>query len=87
MKPSNFTSFPYLSILKDSDSETIARNIMIILERTGDEFRPLSWEEYREERLKDRNFSNREKAIFEEVIPFCESANTAVLFCKHWASV
>ena len=60
---------------------------MKILKRTGDEFRPITWEEYKEERLKDGNFSDREKSIFENVIPYCKSADTAVLFCKTWVSV
>ncbi len=87
MKPSNFTSYPWSSVLQNSESETIAQNVMKVLKRTGDEFRPLSWEEYKEERLKDGNFSDREKSIFENVIPYCKSADTAVLFCKTWVSV
>ncbi len=86
MKPSNFTSYPWSSVLQNSESETIAQNIMKILKRTGDEFRPITWEEYKEERLKDGNFSDREKSIFENVISYCKSADTAVLFCKTWAS-
>ncbi len=87
MKPSNFTSYPWSSVLQNSESETIAQNVMKVLKRTGDEFRLLFWEEYKEERLKDGNFSDREKSIFENVIPYCQSADTAVLFCKTWATV
>jgi len=84
MKPSNFTSFPFGSVLQNSESETIALNIMKILKRTGDEFRSLSWEEYKSERLKDGNFSDREHPIFEKVIRYCKSADTAILFSEEW---
>ena len=87
MKPSNFTSYPWSSVLQNSESETIALNVMKILSRTGNEFRPITWEEYKEERLKDGYFSDREKSIFENVIPYCKSADTAVLFSKSWVSV
>ena len=85
MKPSNFTDYPWSSVLQNSESETIAQNIMKILKRTGNEFRPLYWEEYKEERLKDGNFSSNEKSIFESVITYCKSPQTAILFSKTWA--
>lgn len=82
--PSNFTGHPFGSVLQNSESETIARNIMIILERTGNTFRELTWEEYKSERLKDKEFSEREKIFFEKVIDYCKSADTAKCFCKDW---
>ena len=85
MKPSNFTSNPMGSVLRKSEFETVAQNIMLILKRTGDVFRELTWEEYKEERLKDRNFSEREKQYFDGVIGYCNSADKAVLFCNNWA--
>ena len=60
---------------------------MVILKRTGDEFRPLEWEEYKQERLKDKNFSEYEKKYFDKVIPYCKSADTAVLFSNSWLPV
>ena len=60
--PSDFKVFPWSSVSKNSETETIAQNIMIILSRTGNEFRELSWDEYKEERLKDGGFSDRERA-------------------------
>jgi len=87
MKPSNFATFPWMSILKNSESEVVALNIMRILKRTGDEFRPLSWTEYKEERMKDGNFSVVEKPYFDKVISYCKSADTAALFSKVWANV
>lgn len=82
--PSNFMSFPMGSVLKNHESEVIARNIMAILNRTGNTFRELTWEEYSKERKKDGNFSEREKGYFDDVIKYCKSADTAVCFCEDW---
>ena len=84
MKPSNFTNYPWASKAQNAESEIIARNIMVILKRTGDQFRPLSWEEYSVERQKDGNFSELEKKYFDAVIPYCISADTAILFSPEW---
>lgn len=86
LKPSNFTKHPWSSVLGNSESENIACNIMVILKRTGNEFRPLEWEEYKAERLKDGHFSEIEKKYFDDVIPYCKSADTAVLFSKSWGA-
>ncbi len=85
MQPANFTDKPWNSVLQKSEAEVIARNIMVVLKRTGNEWRDLSWEEYKEERLKDGNFSEAEYDYFHKVIPYCKSADTAVLFSKSWA--
>lgn len=82
--PSNFLSQPMGSVLRNSESETIARNIMVILERTGNKFRELTWDEYKKERLKDKGFSEGEKGYFDDVIKYCKSADTAVCFCEDW---
>lgn len=84
MKPSDFTSYPWGSVAGKSEAEVVARNIMVILSRTGNEFRNLDWEEYKEEREKDGNFSPSEKPYFEEVLPYCKSADTAKLFSEKW---
>lgn len=86
MKPSNFTGYPWGSILQKSECETIARNIMLILKRTGDKFRPLTFDEYKSERLKDGNFTESEKRYFDKVIDYCKSADTAKVFCEGWKS-
>ena len=83
-KPSNFTSTPYGSVLKKSECETIARNIMVILSRTGDKWRVLSWDEYKAERLKDGNFTESEKAYFDQVAGFCVAAESAEAFSPGW---
>jgi len=86
MKPSNYTSQPWNSVLQKSEAETVAGNIMKILAKTGDTWRELTWEEYKEERIKDGGFSESEKHYFEKVIPYCKSEDTANLFAKDWAS-
>lgn len=84
MQPSDFTNYPWGSVAQKSESETVALNIMRILKRTGNTFRPLSWEDYKEERLKDTGFSETERKYFDEVIGYCKSADTAVLFSSRW---
>ncbi len=87
MKPSDFTMQPYNSVLQKSEAETIAANIMVILKRTGDEFRELGWDEYKAERLKDGRFSGIEEMYFKKVIPYCKSEDTAKLFSPTWNNI
>jgi len=84
MKPSMFNSYPWSSVLKSSECETIAYNIMKILNRTGDEFRLLTWDEYKNERLKEGNFSESEHRYFDMASAYCKSSDTAVLFSDSW---
>ena len=65
--PATFTNYPWSSVLQNHESEMIARNIMIILTRTGNEFRELTWDEYKTERLKDGQFTENEKRYFDQV--------------------
>ena len=53
LKPSDFTNFPYDSVFHNTEREMVARNIMVILVRTGNTWRELSWEEYLQERIKE----------------------------------
>ncbi len=86
MKPSKLINVsPMGSIARKSEAETVARNIIIILSRTGDEWRKLSWEEYRQERIeKGRGFSEREQPYFEQVVDYTVSEQTARLFSPGW---
>jgi len=84
MKPSDFTKFPYDSIIQNSEHEEIARNIMVILKRTGDTFRELSWEEYKTERKNDGGFTNSEKPFFDRVKKYCISEETVKSFSPTW---
>lgn len=84
MKPSIFIKDPIGSVLQKSESETIARNIMVILQRTGDVFRELTWDEYKQERLKDKNFYEAENGYFKDVITYCANAERAMCFSPVW---
>lgn len=85
MKPSDFTNFPCSSVLRKCEAEQVAVNIMLILARTGDIFRDLSLEEYIKERNKDKDkYSNGEEKYFRQVLPYCKSADTAILFSTAW---
>lgn len=84
MKPSNYTGYPWSCKFNNSESETIAQNIMVILSRTGDTFREITWNEYKKERKKDGNFSDSEKDYFDRVIPYCTSPEKANEFCTKW---
>lgn len=79
LKPSDYTTRPMYSV-----AERIARNIMVILSRTGNEWRPITWEEYQAERQKDGGFSESEKLYFDRVISYCKSAEDADRFCSSW---
>ena len=84
-RPSDFTKNPMDSVARKSEAETVARNIMVILKRTGNEWRRLGWEEYKTERLEDGGFSESEWGYFDEVVGYCISPETAVLFSPVWA--
>lgn len=88
MNPNDFKKHPYGSVTNNSESETIARNIniMVILSRTGDTFRQLSWDEYKAERQKDGNFTEREQSYFDKVALWCRSAEIAATFSPTWES-
>ena len=82
--PSDFTNYPWDSILQKSEAETIACNVMKILKRTGNTWRELSDEEYKEERLKDGNWSSSEFEYLEQVRPYTVSVEMASKFSKDW---
>lgn len=85
--PYNYTQVPVGSILKNSECEYIAKNIMIILKRTGNVFRELSFEEYKKERMKDgakESCFSKEKIYFDKVIQYCCSSEKADSFCSSW---
>jgi hypothetical protein len=65
--PNKYKHKPWGSILGRAEYEIIALNIMVILDRTGNTFRKLEWDEYKAERLRDGNFSDGEKKYFDEV--------------------
>lgn len=84
-KPSQFIEyFPTASIFKKTECEIVAMNIMVILQRTGDIFRSLSWIEYKIEREKDSNFSLKEKMYFDMVIPYLKNSDDTIKFSPNW---
>lgn len=87
MKPSNFKNLPMGSVLQKSEPETVARNIMVILARTGDEWRKLPYSEYEQEREKDGDYWIGEEKYFNQVIDFCISPDCAKLFSPVWKEV
>lgn len=87
MKPSDFLAQPFDSVYRKSETETVARNIMVILSKTGDTFRCLTWDEYKEHRQKDGNFSDKELAHFDDASPYTQSETLARLFSPTWEKV
>lgn len=87
MTPSNFTTYPWASVLRNSESEIVAQNIMKILERTGNTFRVLPFSEYKEERLKDSGFSDLEERYFYNVVEFCSSEESAKRLSPEWNKI
>ena len=86
-KPSNFTTQPFNSVARKSEAETVARNIMVILSRTGDKWRRLMWSEYAEERRKDGADFEEEYYYFQAYVECTESAEAARLFAPDWETV
>ena len=66
------------------EPESVAQNIMVILARTGDVFREITFEEYRAERLKDGKFHSAEKDYFKSVVKDCKSPESAAEFSPVW---
>jgi hypothetical protein len=86
-KPEDFILFPLDSITKNSKSETVAKNIMLILARNGNKWRRLPWHEYKAARLKDGDFNEDEQIHFNRVIDFTIKAECAILFSEAWQRV
>lgn len=82
--PSDFTNQPWGSVAQKSEAEAVARNIMVILKRTGNTWRKMTYEEYKEERQKDGDYSGGELMYFDAVVGYTASADTAALFSKEW---
>jgi hypothetical protein len=72
------------SILQKCEAEVIASNIMRIRARLGDKW-PLTWKQYKAERLKDSGFSDIEKPYFDEVLPLISDSIGAIAFAPAWA--
>lgn len=88
LKPSHFCHHPYSSVTFEAHHEIVAHNIMIVLSNTGDQWRSLTWEEYRDHRKKKGVgtwvFGEGEKRYFDRVIGYCTSADKAKNFSPSW---
>lgn len=80
--PKDFIGQYWDSIFQNWETEKVWNNCMIILKRTGNIWRELTFEEYKAERLKDGGFSNSEQPLFEKVLPYTTSAEKAKSFVK-----
>lgn len=90
VKPADFLQQPMGSVLEKSEAETIARNCMVILKRTGNEWRMLTEEEYLVERTKDgagASEASNELRWFRRVVGYTTSAKAAGSFSPTWAKV
>lgn len=86
-KPSDFIKHPWSCVFMSNEHESIAVNIMVILKRTGNEWRSLTFEEYETERKKDGGYSRVEKAYFDDVSPYTYSADKAAIFSETWKDI
>ncbi len=89
LKPSLFTGHPWNSIFQNAETEQIALNIMLILKRNGDKFlfpEEMTWEMYKEERLKDGQFPEAEQSYFEKVKYLSTGVKSTILnFSPDWS--
>lgn len=70
------------SVTQNCESETVARNIMVIRDRRGEW--DLTEKEYEEERKKDGNFTGSEFAYFRKVYPLTHDSVSAMAFAPGW---
>lgn len=78
LKPSDFDNYPHSCVLKNPKAETIAQNIMRILQSTGNEFRLLDWVEY--------NGNEQDRPLFDQVVVFCANEHVAKTFSRSWGT-
>jgi hypothetical protein len=87
LRPKDFTCEPWDSVLRNKESEIIARNIMKILARTGNTFRPITWEEYVIKRKEDTTECTDSESTFYQVVVYCTCAEQAIKFSPDWAKM
>lgn len=88
-KPSDFaTKFPYKSVTGKTEDGTLALNIMKAMVFMGNEWSPITWEDY-VKAWKEKGFDSCEKehACFDRVNKYCKSEDTARLFSPVWEEV
>ena len=86
LKPGHFTVYPMGSIKQSAGSQIVAQSINIIRERLGNDW-ALSWDQYKAERVKDGDFTDKEKKYFDSVIDLISSAEACINFSPSWSKV
>ena len=82
-RPSDFAKvFPCMSVFGKAEAESVAQNIMKVLENTGDTFRELCWGEYVKE--KEGKINSDDRWFFKEVVKYCETEEAAREFAVVW---
>jgi hypothetical protein len=87
LTPKDFANiFPLRSIIGKAEAETVAQHIMIILARTGNEWRKkgMEWNEYERECKKDGHSTDYEQPYFERVVIHTHSSIMAGMFSTAW---
>jgi hypothetical protein len=86
LKPSVFLKHPFDSLAQKTETEIVARNIMVIRARLGDEW-SLTWQQYEQEREKDggQGCARMEQLTFNRVMPLIPDAIGAISFSPTWA--
>ena len=88
LTPKDFLGLPTNeSIERTFEIEVVARNIMVILHRLGNEIRYLTWEEYKEQRLVDGSFKEKEESYFDLANAYFGSVAQVKSFCPEWGAV
>lgn len=88
--PSQFKAQPWGSVTQKSECETVARNVMVMLSRTGNQWRELTPEEYLQERVKDGaslSDAQWELPYFRRVVQYTISPEAAREFSPAWANI
>jgi hypothetical protein len=84
LKPSDFYLDPFMSVFGNADHESIARGIMAILVEDGDEWREVTWEEYRDRYNQTDDPILGDFRRFPKVSEYCQSPEKARTFSRNW---
>jgi hypothetical protein len=84
LKPSDFVMRPWDSVPQNTETEIVARNIMVISMRLGDEWGNVTRDQYIAERTKDGNYSEREGDILDGLYPQLNDVIGAIAFSPTW---
>ena len=86
--PKDYIGKYWDSVFQNIQTEIVWNNIILILSRTGDYWRTLTWEEYKNERINDAPTDKsgfcefQEKPLFAKALPYTSSEKAASDFTK-----